>query len=113
MDNGADPMPDEKGEGRVVYIREKRHAPRRRLWLPSHLIDEDGVAHACLLLELSTLGAAVRLGAAQDVAAAKTGHVVLVVGGNRAMRHHARIVRREGDLLGLSFIMPEPDDDPS
>ena len=66
MDNGADPMPDEKGHGKVIYIREKRHAPRRRLWLPSHLIDEDGVTHACLLLELSTCGAAVRLGEAQE-----------------------------------------------
>jgi len=106
-------MPDEKGHGKVIYIREKRHAPRRRLWLPSHLIDEDGVTHACLLLELSTCGAAVRLGEAQDIAAAQSGRVVLAVGGNRAMRHEARIVRREGDLLGLSFIMPEPDDNPS
>ena len=109
MDNGADPMPDEKGEGRVVYIREKRHAPRRRLWLPSHLIDEAGVTHACLLLELSTLGAAVRLDEAQDVAAAESGRVVLVVGGNRAMRHHARVVRREGDLLALGFVASDDD----
>lgn len=104
-------MPDEKGEDKVVYIREKRRVPRRRLWLPSHLVDAAGVTHACLLLELSADGAAVRLETAREVAAQETGHVVLVVGGNRAMRHQARIVRCEEDLLGLSFAMTG--DDPS
>lgn len=106
---GGDLMSDEKAEDKVVYIREKRRVPRRRLWLPSHLVDAAGVTHACLLLELSADGAAVRLEKAQEVAAQESGRVVLVVGGNRAMRHHARIVRCEGDLLGLSFVAADDD----
>jgi hypothetical protein len=96
-------MPDRKENGKIVYIREKRRAPRRRLWLPSHLIDESGVTRPCLLLNLSTKGAAIRLDDADAVISPTSGHVVLVIGGHDAMRYSARIAWRKGQMIGLNF----------
>ena len=77
----------------------KRREPRRRTLLTGRLFTEEGVSVACVIRDLSTNGAAVKLQGAIALP-----RLISLIDISNGIGHQAQVRWRFRDLVGLRFL---------